>query len=266
MTFQPVLPMSGYAGWKFLERTKGSQQTVFNSSAQIKRDTHYFKENIGAITSAEELVSNRRLLSVALGAFGLEDDIGNTFFIKRVLADGTNEDEALANKLADKRYFALSKAFGFGDFSVANSQLSDFSEKIVSAYQTKQFEVAIGNQNENMRLALSVEGELDNLFSKTLSPNATWFQVMGTPALRQVFSEALGMPSSLASLDLDRQLDEFRKRAEKVFGNGDVDQFSDPVKQEKLIRKFIIQAEIGAGKFGTSPGSVALALLQNSFI
>lgn len=266
MTFQPVLPMSGYAGWKFLERTKENQQVVFNSSAQIKRDTLYFEENISSIKSADELVSNRRLMSIALGAFGLDDDIGNTFFIKRVLADGTTNDEALANKLSDKRYFAMSKAFGFGDLATANTQLSDFSKKIVSAYQTKQFEVAIGNQNENIRLALSVESDLDDLFSKKLSSKGAWFQVIGTPTLRRVFSEALGMPSSLASLDVDRQLQEFRERSEKIFGNGDVGKFSNPEDREKLIRKFLIQSEIGAGKTATTPGSVALVLLQSSRI
>ncbi len=43
MTFQPIVLGSDYAGWKFLERTKDDQQELFNESAQIKRDTEYFR-------------------------------------------------------------------------------------------------------------------------------------------------------------------------------------------------------------------------------
>lgn len=263
MTFQPIVLGSSYAGWKFLERTKEDQQEVFNASVQMKRDTKYFRENIASVKSAEDLVADRRLLSVALSAFGLSEDIGNTFFIKKVLTDGSSSDEALANRLSDKRYLALSKVFGFGDLPVSNTQLSDFPDRIISAFQTQQFEVAVGNQNENMRLALGVERELGALQAKEQSDDSSWFMVMGTPTLRQVFSEALGVPTSIGSLDLDRQLIEFRERAERIFGDGEVAQFSDPEKQEKLLRRFLVRAETSAGLSATSSGAIALALLQN---
>jgi hypothetical protein len=72
MTFQPLIPLAGYSGWAFLNRTMDSQKSAFNESNEIKRDTEYFKENIGSVESAEDLMSDRRLLSVALGAFGLD--------------------------------------------------------------------------------------------------------------------------------------------------------------------------------------------------
>ena len=136
MTYQPVVPVGGYAGWVFLNRTMDTQQAAFNSSAAIQRDVDYFKENIGEISSAEALVNDRRLLSVALGAFGLDDDINNKYFIQKVLDDGTLDDDALANKLSDKRYFEFSKAFGFGDFDTPNTVLSEFPDDIVNEYWT----------------------------------------------------------------------------------------------------------------------------------
>ncbi len=208
------------------------------------------------------MVADRRLLSVALGAFGLDEDIGNTFFIKKVLSDGSESDEALANRLSDKRYLSFSKAFGFGEFPVPRTQFSDFSDQIISAFQTQQFEVAVGNQDENMRLALGMERELGDLLAKEPSKDGSWFLVMGTPTLRQVFSKALGMPTSIASLDLDRQLDEFRDRAERIFGDGEIAQFSDPDIRKKLTQRFLIQSDANAGVSSTSSGSVALALLQ----
>ncbi len=72
MSFQPVVPLSGYVGWRFLERTIDAQQEAFNTSQPIARATDYFREKIAQVRTADDLVADRQLLSVALGAFGLD--------------------------------------------------------------------------------------------------------------------------------------------------------------------------------------------------
>ena len=104
MTLTPILPQSGFAGWAFLKRTMVAQKATFAAAAPLKRDEDYFRAKIGAINSAEDLVKDKRLLRVALTAYGLEGDVNNTYFIKKVLSDGTLTAGALANKLADKQY------------------------------------------------------------------------------------------------------------------------------------------------------------------
>ncbi|MGI9388684.1 MAG: hypothetical protein ACR2O1_01390 [Boseongicola sp.] len=89
MTYQPVVPAGGNVGWNFLSRTRDAQQDAFNASSQVVRDTEYFREKIGGVQTAEDLVSDRRLLSIALGAFGLAEDVGNKFFVRKVLEEGT---------------------------------------------------------------------------------------------------------------------------------------------------------------------------------
>lgn len=264
MSFQPVLPSSGLSGWAFLQRTRGTQQAIFNNSAPVTRDTEYFEKNISNIKTAEDLVADRRLLSIALGAYGLEADINNKFFIRKVLEDGTFETDALANRLSDKRYLAFSKAFGFGDFPVANTQLSDFPDKIINAFQDQKFETAIGDQDESMRLALELERQLEDVVDGPESKNTKWFQIMGTPTLRKVFETALGLPTSIGGLDLDLQLKTFKSASERVFGDPDVVQFSDLEKLDKLRRLFLVRSDIASGGVGYSPGQAALTLLQNS--
>lgn len=264
MTFQPVVPFGGIAGWAFLNRTRESQQKAFDASPAMVRDTERFAEQIGAIDTAEELVADRRLLAVALGAFGLEDDIDNKFFIRKILEDGTLQPDALANRLSDKRYLAFSKAFGFGDFDVPNTKLSDFPEKIITAYQTRQFEIGIGNQYENLRLAISLGRELGTVLDRNTSENGKWFTIMGTPPLRKVFETALGLPISTASLDIDVQLRTFKEKAARVFGDDTVSQFSDAAAQEKLTRLFLARSEIDSQNFGNSPAANALTLLQST--
>jgi hypothetical protein len=265
MSYSPVLPLGGYGGWTFLKRTMVSQTAAFNASSDLKRDEDYFRARIGKINSAEELVSDRRLLKIALGAYGLDADINSKAFIRKVLEDGTLKVGTLANRLADKQYQKLSAAFGFGDFAVPRSKLSDFPDKIISAYRARQFEVAVGDQSGDMRLALNAERELVGIASKTTSSeDAKWFTVMGNAPLRQVFEKALGLPKSLGTLDLDQQLGVFKAKAEAQLGSGSVTQFTDPAKVQGLIRRFLLRSEAQAMQGQIGAGASALTLMQQS--
>lgn len=264
MTFQPVLPIGGFAGWSFINRTRETQQAAFNASPALERNTEYFRQNIYQVQTAEDLVADRRLLEVALGAFGLSEDINNTFFMQKVLEDGTIDPAALGNRLSDKRYLAFSKAFGFGDFGTPRTTFSDFADEIISQYQTLEFETAIGSLDSDMRLAMSFERELESILSEDTTDDGRWFMVMGQPPVRSVFEKALGLPSSFGSLDLDQQLSGFRDKLSARLGNPEISSLADPENRESLIRSFLAQAQIQSGFQGFSSASAALTLLQST--
>lgn len=261
MTFTPIVPFGGYSGWAFLKRTLASQRTAFDTSATVKRDEDYFRKNIGKINSADDLVADRRLLQVALGAYGLEGDINNKYFIKKVLADGTLKDGTLANRLSNKQYEKLSAAFGFGDFSTPRNKISDFADKTMALFKERQFETAVGDQNSDFRIALNAERELPALAKKTSSEDTLWYTVLGNIPLRRVFEGALGLPQSFGSIDLDQQLSTMKARLESRFGSNSLRQFSDPTKVEKIIRQFLVQSDVASASAQSSQGS-ALELLQ----
>lgn len=265
MSFAPVLLGTGYAGWSFLKRTLPSQTAAFNKAPEIKRDEDYFRATIGKARTADDLVNDRRLLRVALGAFGLDGDINSRAFIKKVLEGGTLTDGALANKLADKQYLKLSAAFGYGDFSTPRTALSDFPDKILADFKARKFDAAVGLQSDDMRLGLNAERELATLAARTGSSEDTkWLTIMGNTPLRRVMEKALGLPATLAALDLDRQLVAFKDRAQRVFGNSGVSQFTDPAKVEAVLRRFLVRSEAEALGNQTSSQAAALQMLQNS--
>lgn len=268
MTYTPVLPTGGYAGWTLLNRTMAKQTAAFVKSPEFKRDEDYFKANIGRITTAEQLVKDRRLLKVALGAFGLDADINNKAFIEKVLKDGTLNTAALSNKLADKQYQKFSAAFGFGDFATPRTKLSTFPDQIISAYRARQFEAAVGNQDGDLRLALNAQRELGTLATKSGSEQTKWLGILGNSALKQVFTKALGLPASVGAIDLDQQLQLFKAKADVVFGENTVSQFTDPAKVDTLIRRFLVRAQVDANLGQSGSGAAVLSMLQqtNAFI
>lgn len=262
MSYIPALPAGGYLGWLSLKRTAKTQQATFANQAQVKREEAYFREKIGGITTAEALTKDRRLLAVALGAFGLEDDINNRFFIRKVLEGGTLTSDSLAQRLSDRRYYALSSTFGFGDVKTPSTQLSDFADKILKMWKERSFEAAVGTVDDSLRLAMNAERELGKIAVQGSSESARWFTVMGQRPLRQVFETAFGLPTAFGLLDLDRQQTILTQKAKALFGDGSVAQFADPAKLERLMQHFLLKSQTNQMQGGMLPGSAALSLLS----
>ena len=261
MTFQPYLPTGGLAGWRFLQGTLANQKEAFAKSSVVQRDLDYFAEKIGSVKTAEDLVSDYRLLSVALNAFGLSEDIGNKFLIRKVLEEGTIDPEALSNKLSDKRYREMSRAFGFGDFPVPNTVLSDFPDRIAARFTDQSFELAVGQSDNTMRLALNAQRELGKIAADDTSNRTKWFTIMGTPPLRSVLEGALNLPTAFATLELDRQLEVFQERSRAIFGTDQISELAEPGRLDRILDRYTAIAGLN-GTSAISATSPALILLR----
>ncbi|MFB9148528.1 DUF1217 domain-containing protein [Roseovarius ramblicola] len=261
--FTPVVAVGGLPGWALLSRTIGRQTALFNAAPALRRDTDHFRQSIAGIESAADLVSDRRLLRVALGAFGLQDDIDSRAFVRAIIEQGTGEREALANRLADDRYRAFAEAFGHLSGDGGGPPPPGFGARIVEQFRRREFEVAVGEQDGALRLALNADRELAALAAEGGSDNALWFRILGTPPLRETFETALGLPQSFAGLDLDRQLAEMRSAAARQLGIGSPRDLADDGLREGLVRQFLLRDQI-AGVAVSSAQSIALTLLQSA--
>lgn len=259
--FRPVLPLAGLPGWIMLNRTMATQRAAFDAAPQISRDTEYFETRITAVTSAEDLVADRRLMRVALGAFGLGDDLDSRFLIRKVLESRPEDPKSLANALSDDRYRQLSAAFGFGESGGPRTADPGFGADIAARFRARSFEVAVGEQDQALRLAMNAVRELGALGADDANDETRWFRILGTPPLRAVFETAFGLPSGVVQLDLDRQLDIFRDAAQAKFGIDSLDAFTDAGARDKLIEAYLLRDQLKSGG-SLSPQAIALTLLQ----
>ncbi len=263
MSFQPVIPMNGYAGWRFLQRTMETQAENHARAPMAQRDEAYFRDTIGRIGSAAELVADRRLLRVALTAFGLADDLPNRAFVQRILESPLDEPRSFANRLADKRYAEFARAFGFADEGGPKTTEPGFAEKIVKAFHARQFEFAVGEQDTAMRMALALQRDLGELAASDRGDEAKWLRILGTPNLRKVFEAAFQLPQGFGQIDLDRQVTILSERTRRVFGEGGVGQFVEPEKMSALIRRFFVGEQLREIQAQSGP-SAALTMLMES--
>jgi hypothetical protein len=263
MSFQPVIPISGLAGWALLNRTKARQEASFNATPRLARDEAHLRATLPKLRSVQDLVEDRRLLRVALGAFGLQDDLDNRAFIRKIVEDGTTERGALANRLADKRYLAFARAFEYLTRPSATPPERQV-DQILSQYRTREFEIAIGTQDQTLRLAMSLQRELPQLAENYSSDSARWFALLGNPPLREVLQTSLGLPVEFGKLDIDTQVMRMRRAAEKRFGTSDIQQLSQPDALSALTRRFLVMAQLRETQISLSWAATALVLLQDA--
>ena len=238
------------------------QVELFNKSPDIQRNIDYFLENAGNITSVEQLVSDRRALTVVLGAFGLDDDIDKRAFIRKVVEEGTLDNRSFANRLVDPAYRKLAEAVGFGDVG-GLLVFENTRQNIAALYRERQFELAVGDVDLDLRLALNFKREIDELSTQNVNNRVGWLRMLGSPPMRQVVEAALNLPSQFGLIDIDQQVDEVMDRASSIFGIKDVADFQDPALIERFVDRFMLQRQVANGVVSsTSSGTVALSLLS----
>ena len=236
MSFSPVVPLGGLAGWSFLKRTGAAQQAAYAASPATARETERFAERIGEIGSAAELVEDRALLKVALGAFGLGADLDNRHFVRRILEEGVTERGALANKLTDKRYAELARAFA----TAFEGPQAGVVEGLVEGYRSRSLDefVAARDGDHDRRLGLIVKRELTAPFDPDVTENTRWNAWLTSPATSEVLRRGLGLPESVSGLGLAERRDALREAAQARFGEGAIDRLSEPKVIDGLLKGF----------------------------
>lgn len=263
MSYQVVIGATGIPGWSILKQNAERHQQLIAADPVVKRDDAYFRERISTITSADELVKDYRLLSYALGAFGLEEEIANKALLQQVLKSDVDDDGSLVNRLTDKRYLQFARAFGFAEDGAA-ALGGAFADGMSDLYLVREFERRVGENDENLRIALNAKRELAQMTTKEGKESTLWYEVLGNPPLKRMFEVAFGYePLSFGRLPIERQHQELVGKAEQVFGSSSFETFKNPENVEKLIQRFLAQSQIAEGNAAQSSYSIALTLLSN---
>lgn len=257
MSFTPAIPLGGLAGLRFLERTGESQRAAHAQSPEIQRNIAYFKENIGTVSSAKELVADRRLLTVVMGSYGLGDEVDKRAFIQRILEDGVDTPGTLGSRLNNEAYKSMARDLKLDTDTPRTGWLTT-QDKIVSNYLEQSFEISVGEQSESLRLALDFKRRAGDVSERG------WFAFMGDSPMRSVLETALNLPSDIGSLDIDKQKELFENRALRVFGSKDPEIFQDPAILDKAVSRYLVMDQALNGSIGANVrGSTALTLLSN---
>lgn len=258
MTYNVQVGSGGYVGWKILERSMARQKEVFSQTVSEKSVKEYFTKNIASVESADELIKDYKLLTVTLRAFGLDADINNRFFIKKVLEADPTDESSLVNRLSDKRYLKMNQEM---KLSASGSSGNIDATAIIKKYDDRSFEKNIGERYPDIELALNAQRELPSVASSSSSDNAKWYQILGSKSLRQIFEVAYGLGSSFSALPIYRQLSEIKSKTEQFTGSESAAQFKTTASVDSLIRRYLLRNQIKSSSTASNHAN-ALTLLR----
>ena len=134
-------------------------------------------------------------------------------------------------------------------------------EKTISRFQDRSFEIAVGERDQDMRLALSFSRQIRNVAQNASSNNAAWYQILATPPLREVIQSALGFPSTLSQLDIDDQHKRMIDKASGVFGSQHITDLAKEDVVEQITRRFLVKRQ-AESTFQNTSLQTALFLLR----
>lgn len=217
--------ISSYTEYLAYDRTYDMRVTSMLVSGQVRREVDYFIENIGDISTGDELVDDTRLYRFVMTAFDLESQIFARGLIRKLFEEGIQEPTALANRLTDQKFKTLAKAFAFaevGDFNVKNPQ---FIAAVVERYTAVTVEQRAGEENIAVRLGL--------YFDRKVGAVSNWYAVLADTALREVALTGLGFPPEVNGMNVDRLV----QRLEERFN---IEDLKDDEKRGKLIQRFTL--------------------------
>ncbi len=117
--------ISTYLGYVSATKDMASTLARIAKQATVKSDQQYYDAHIGKIKNVDEFLSDYKLYSYAMKAYGLEDMTYAKAFMKKVLTSDLSDTSSFANKLTDSRYRQFAAAFNFGGTSKNQSAQSD---------------------------------------------------------------------------------------------------------------------------------------------
>ena len=129
-------------------------QSMTAAEPAVKTATAYYEANIGSVKSIGDLVGNYRLLSYALNAYGLGDQINARGLIAKVLEGGASNPKSLANTLPNPQWKAFAAALNFVDSGSASPSSSSSVQTTTGDYVEQQLETDQGSQDVGVQLAL----------------------------------------------------------------------------------------------------------------
>ncbi|MGO7550037.1 DUF1217 domain-containing protein [Rhizobium leguminosarum] len=126
--------VSTYVSYLSVARNLNASLSSVASQATVSRDSAYYKENIDKVTTVDEFMSDYKLYSYAMKAYGLEDMTYAKAFMKKVLESDLSDSSSFANSLSDTRYAEFAAAFKFaGETKTAQSDVQ--RDNLVDAYE-----------------------------------------------------------------------------------------------------------------------------------
>jgi Protein of unknown function (DUF1217) len=214
------------------------QQAIADEPA-VKTASAYYAANIGNVTSIQDFVGNYRLLSYALDAYGLGDQINNKALITQVLEGGISSPKSLANNLSNPNWAKFAAAFPFAEDGAASISTASAIQTTQTNYVEQDLESTEGQQSPGVQLAL---------YFQRVAPTITNpLSIVGDTNLLGVVRTIFGLPAESGSTNVNAEAANISKLMP-------LSELQDPTKLTQLTERFTAEYDLDYGPGGVDAG------------
>ncbi len=259
MAFQPVVPLSGIGGWKFLQATYDKQLQSYTNSPQVRNDRDYMIEKFSQPIAVEDFLKDSRLMRVTMTAFDLSGEEWKKGYINKVLKEVNDPESTFLARLNNPKYTAFANTL-----KPANGTISLDVEDIAAMavrFESNSFEIAVGEVDDTMRLSLNYKSEISTMVGSGSSEDAIAYRLMADVPTFTVVKTALNLPSDMSNLPVERQAEMIKDGLKRALGVSKLADIASPEAVDKLIVRYHAMKSISEGAAAYSPASAALTIL-----
>lgn len=222
-----------------------NERTAAREAATKKAEV--YQERIQSIDTVKELLADRDVIDVVIGAYGLDPEDVTDDFLKQVFASDLSDPKSFVNQQPDSRWTELVASFNFdanGNLTretIGTVQQRGETLETVNKYLRQTLEETEGASNEAVRLAL--------YFERT-APNITdAYGLIADDALMAVFRTTFGFSDEFSNMDVDQQ-------ARIINDNLDLADLQDLTKLERFLQRYTAMYDTENASFSNSAVSI----------
>jgi len=214
-------------------------QSMVADQPAVKTASEYYAANIGKVTSIKDFVGNYRLLSYALDAYGLGDQVNSTALVTQVLEGGVSSSKSLANTLSNPNWAKFAAAFNFAADGASSISTASAIKTTTSAYVEQNLETDEGEQDPGVQLAL--------YFERVAPTESSGLDIMGDENLLDVVQTIFGLPPETTGTNIDDEAAEISRLVP-------TSELQSPKELQLLTERFTAMYDLdyGAGGVGAS--------------
>jgi hypothetical protein len=210
-------------------------QSMVADQPAVKTASEYYAANIGKATSIQDFVGNYRLLSYALDAYGLGDQVNSTALVTQVLEGGVSNPKSLANTLSNPNWAKFAAAFNFAADGASSISTASAIQTTTNAYVEQQLESDEGEQDPGVQLAL--------YFQRVAPTESSGLDIMGDENLLDVVQTIFGLPPVTTGTNIDTE-------ASEISGLVPASELQSPKELQLLTERFTAMYDLDYGTGG----------------
>jgi hypothetical protein len=226
---------------RFLE---GAELTTTKEAAS--KAASYYQENIQGVETLDDLLSDRGIIDVVIGAYGLDETVTDDF-LKQIFNSDLSDPKSFVNQQSSKKWAELVASFNFdSEGNLTRETLGTIQQRgetleTVNLYMRQTLEENEGESSEAVRLAL--------YFERTAPTITDAYEIIADEALTEVFRTIFGYTEDFANMDVDAQ-------AKVINAQLELSDLQDPKKLQRLIERYTAMYDTENATYDTTAVSI----------